>query len=289
MLYPIVMTSLIRERKEGPLHAPKRLIVHGDDFGLCASVNSATVAALESGALSSASIMVPCAGFREAAAFAAHHPKYDIGIHLTITNEWPRYDWGPVAPQQLVSSLTDPRGRFLSTVGEVSRKAKPNEVEIELCAQIELAMSAGILPTHIDTHMFALLDNPRLYCVYANVAQKFNLPFVVLRDSRYPASEVNTVDPVVHTIFIAYPTLAPARWEAAYTRTLELLDNGVSQIIVHVGYDNAELRNNIGIYSAFGSVWRERDFNVIRSSQFRETLQKQQIKLTSWSSAAAKR
>src|SRR5690348_6392486 len=62
----------------GHSFASKLLIIHTDDLGMSHSVNAATFAAFEAVAVSSASIMVPCAWFPEAAQWAAEHPQYDI-------------------------------------------------------------------------------------------------------------------------------------------------------------------------------------------------------------------
>ena len=88
----------------------KLLIVHADDVGVTHSVNAATIRALDTGLVNSASIMVPCPWFPEIADYAKSHPELDFGLHLTLTNERVYYRWGPVASKDQVPSLVDVNG-----------------------------------------------------------------------------------------------------------------------------------------------------------------------------------
>src|SRR5258708_33691809 len=83
----------------------KLLIVHADDLGMAHSINLASIKGLESGLVSSASIMIPCSWLPEIAAYARSHPEADLGLHLTLTSEWGLYRWGPVLGKEQVPSL----------------------------------------------------------------------------------------------------------------------------------------------------------------------------------------
>src|SRR5258705_11180092 len=64
----------------------KLLIVHADDLGMAHSINLASIKGLESGLVSSASMMIPCPWFPEIAAYARTHPAAPLGLHLTLTS-----------------------------------------------------------------------------------------------------------------------------------------------------------------------------------------------------------
>jgi len=123
----------------------KLLIVHADDLGVTHSVNAASIKALESGAINSASIMVPCPWFPEIADYAKSHPDIDFGLHLTLTSERIYIRWGPVASADKVRSLLDENGYFHHDWTPAT-KIDPQEVEIYLRAQIARAYATGARP-----------------------------------------------------------------------------------------------------------------------------------------------
>src|SRR5215831_11157903 len=109
---PLTTGAQTLAEKLGYAKDARLLIVHADDVGETHSVNAATFEALEKGYVNSASLMVPCPWFPEAAEFAKEHLHADLGLHLTVTSERVYYRWGPVAPPEQVASLVDLNGYF---------------------------------------------------------------------------------------------------------------------------------------------------------------------------------
>ncbi|MGH9422074.1 MAG: ChbG/HpnK family deacetylase, partial [Thermoanaerobaculia bacterium] len=80
-------TRSIAERLGYPAGS-KLLILHADDLGVAHSEDTASFDALNRGAVSSASVMMPTPWVAEVAAYFKAHPDADIGLHLTLTSEW---------------------------------------------------------------------------------------------------------------------------------------------------------------------------------------------------------
>jgi predicted glycoside hydrolase/deacetylase ChbG (UPF0249 family) len=158
-------------------------VVHCDDIGMCHAANMGAFEALDRGPATCGSVMVPCPWFSEAAHMAQSRPEVDLGVHLVLNAEFEHYRWGPVTGPRAVPSLVGPDGCFPRTAGEVARRARPEEVEVELRAQVERALSAGIDVTHLDAHMGTVLLPPFVE-IYARLAREFRLPIFVVRPDR---------------------------------------------------------------------------------------------------------
>lgn len=131
----------------------KYLIVNADDFGMCNSANQAVFDLFESDCLKSATIMMPCEFAGDAVRFSIDHPEYAIGVHLTLTSEWGKYRWKPLTDGK---SLLDEEGFMWHEGEDVGKNADLKEIEAEIRAQIDLAHSMGMKPSHIDNHMGSL-------------------------------------------------------------------------------------------------------------------------------------
>ena len=269
----------------------KLLVVHADDLGETHAVNAASMKALESGAINSASLMVPCPWFPEIADYAKSHPGADFGLHLTLTSERVYYRWGPVAPADKVPSLVDENGYFHHDwephehIG--AKKIDAKEVEIELRAQIERALAMGVRPTHLDSHQYRLIMSGKdLFDVMLRVAHDYKLPVFVTRDwfAAYPylSARLGPGDIVLdHTVTIE-PEVPPEKWADFYLTALRNLKPGVTEFVIHPGYDDEELRAATRERPTWGAAWRQRDFDFFTSDQFRQVLAQQNIKLITW-------
>lgn len=277
-------TRTVAERLGYPPDA-KLLIVHADDLAVAHAVDEASFDALDRNAVTSASVMVPCPWLNEVAAYAKDHAGVDLGLHLTLTSEWKIYRWGPVESEDKVPSLLDPSGYLWPETAPAAEKAKPEEVEREIRAQIERAMATGIRPTHLDSHMGVLFARPSLFAVYVKVAHEYGLPFLAPRIPGDPlklSSQLSVKDPVVDAVVIANPTVDAAGWKKFYETAIKNLKPGLSEMIVHLGHDDAELQAVTLDHPDYGSAWRQRDYDFVTSGEFKKILEENHIVLTKW-------
>ena len=128
-------------------------IIHVDDVGMCHASVEAFADLWDFGLISSGAVMVPCPWFLSTVQFFHKNPQADLGVHLTLTSEWDTYRWGPLSTCDPKTGLLDQDGYFHRLAHQVQEQADPGAVQIELTTQIERAITAGLQPTHADTHM----------------------------------------------------------------------------------------------------------------------------------------
>lgn len=251
-------TSFLHADEKTPGDDKRYLIIHSDDAGMSHSVNRATIDAMEKGFVSSCSIMVPCPWFPEFAQWAKEHPEKDFGIHLTLNSEFGSYRWGPVAGRDKVPTLVDVDGYLHKSKEEVIAKARPAEVEIELRAQIDRALAAGIRLSHLDTHMGTVVSTGDMLDIYVRLGIDYKLPVMIMNHvdpllaAGYPdlmkkrADYIETLKqnglPPIDYLYQFYEGKEHDARQKRYLDTFRNLKPGVTQMIIHCGTDDAELK-----------------------------------------------
>jgi predicted glycoside hydrolase/deacetylase ChbG (UPF0249 family) len=276
-------TRTIAERLGHPANS-KLLIIHADDLGAAHSIDAASFDGLDKGAVSSASIMIPTPWVGEVAAYARAHPDADLGLHLTLTSEWKTYRWGSVESSDKVPSLLDSAGTFPDDDSVVAAKAKPLEVEREIRAQIVRALALGIRPTHLDSHMGSLFTTPELMATYVKVAREYHLPFLAPRGDPgvKPKSPLSENDVLLDAVVIAGPEIPRDQWKQFYLKAIADLKPGLTEMIVHLGQNDSELQAVTVDHEPYGSAWRQRDYDVMNSAEFKKALADNHVIVVKW-------
>jgi predicted glycoside hydrolase/deacetylase ChbG (UPF0249 family) len=113
------------------------LIIHADDLGLCPEIDNASFRAFKAGWITSASAIATGPTFENVVRSAAKNKyQFDLGLHLTLTSEWPKLKMRPCSPADKVRSLVDQNGHFNPRLVIANGLPNLGEVELELRAQV---------------------------------------------------------------------------------------------------------------------------------------------------------
>jgi predicted glycoside hydrolase/deacetylase ChbG (UPF0249 family) len=260
------------------------LIVNADDFGMCHAVNEAIVGTLNAGIVRSTSLMVPCPWALHAACFLADHPETPFGIHLTAISEWADYRWGPVTASDKVPSLVDKslagQARYFydfEHMPELLAQVNLGQLEMEFRAQIEVALAAGLQPTHLDWHCLRIGDRADIFDLMFRLAREYGLALRVagqdwiekLQSHGFPTNDYDFLDSYL---------LDPVNKATRYAQLLHELPAGLSEWAVHPGLDSAEL---LAIEPG-GSHIRQTDFDFLTSQQAKDLVREEGIMLVDY-------
>ena len=266
-------------------------VLHVDDVGMCGASLAAFDDLWTGSAVTCGSVMVPCPWFRATAEWARSHPDADLGVHATLTSEWPGYRWGPVSTRDVASGLMDAEGFFPKTSSEIMANVIPEAAKTELARQVEMAIEAGIRATHFDTHMGSVMD-ARLYPAFLDVARRYGLAPFALRLSeeqwRRAGYAEETVEVLTHQtgelardgipVLDRIHQLSLKDEDDRTAKTKSMIDNirpgQIGYVVFHPAHDTPELR-------AICPDWRSRvaDYEMLVSGEIRGHVEKQGIHL----------
>lgn len=205
------------------------LLFRLDDIGMCHAVNTAAEEVLQTGMPVSMSVMVPCPWFTEAVAILKKYPHVSVGIHLTLNAEWKNYRWGPVAGAGAVPSLVDSLGHFFSSRSLLfGNNPSLAEIELELRAQINKALKAGLKIDYLDYHMGAAMQTPQTRAIVEKLAAEYGLAI-----SRY-YDEVDVEG--------GYAAPVASKLDTLLTKVNALQPGSIKLFVVHIGLDVPEMQ-----------------------------------------------
>jgi hypothetical protein len=146
-----------------------RVIINADDFGITKGVNKAIFDLVDTGILTSTSVMSNMPDYKDVKNLKG---KIGIGVHFNLTIG------SPITEACKVPTLVNEQKQFLD-LSELLRKMKQGkvskqEVEIELEAQIKRLFDIGIQPDHIDSHE-SLLKYPFFMRIMKRLAKKYKI------------------------------------------------------------------------------------------------------------------
>src|SRR4051794_1667238 len=248
------------------LRLARAAILHVDDLGMCHAGNQAFLGLSARGLVTCGSVMVPCPWFREIAEAAAANPGLDLGIHLTLTSEWRHYRWAPVSTRSRASGLIDEDGYFWRDLDSLRRHLVPEAAEAELRAQVEIALAAGLRPTHCDAHMAGAML-PELLGCHVALAREHGMVPVLPRRIRFapdPAAYEQAVA-ALEAAGLPLPdglrgTLAvpSEQARAAYRQMIETLPEGVTHLALHCA-----MPGDIEAIAPEHAGWRMREHELL--------------------------
>ena len=270
-----------------------RLIVNADDLGLAASVNRGIVEAFERGIVTSASLIVNMPAcddaIRRLAEARERGATPSIGLHFNIVAG---------RPLEQCPTLTRTRtGEFLPILALAWRawtgRLDARDVERELDAQLhkakKLLIPIGLRVTHIDSHRHAHCL-PGVFDVVVRAAQREGITHVrhsceapgtqlgrphAMLASRLLRSIFSKRAPLDDVRFTGVAMMGSRTFDSDIDRLIAELPAGTTELMVHPGYDSAEL----AALDAYRAP-RERELRALTSRALRDRIEEMGVELT---------
>lgn len=232
---------------------------------MCHAVNEGVVEAFVEGILTQASVMVPCPWFAEAADLALRH-RIPVGMHCTLTCEWPSMRWRPLTRG---ASLVRADGTFHETVARAAAVVRPEEAAAELETQAQAMVELGLPPLYFDSHMGMVSRK-----AYHHVCELHRRPFILPIVSRF--LWLNSL-----LVLSPRPAEEKRRVLVAY---LEELPPGHHLIQSHPAVASGELRALAGRGASaepWAETYRVSDLDLLTDPEVRGIVERRGIELVS--------
>lgn len=266
----------------------KVVIFHIDDMGFSHASNVASFECLDFGIASCGSILVPAPWFLEVASICRDNPKYDVGIHLTFTCEYDLYRWRALSSVDPKSGLLDSEKSLWCTSEEAIANVTVAAAELEMRAQIQMALDNGIDITHIDTHMGTVID-PKFLPIYLKMTREFNVPAFLPRVNKEMLIEVglgDTADVIIKMFSQLEAKGVPMLDHiiidtgGEYTDKTEYYCKLFAEIkpgLTHFLFHPAKMSSELEGITPDSAGWRDQDYKAFKDPRLKECVERNDI------------
>jgi predicted glycoside hydrolase/deacetylase ChbG (UPF0249 family) len=302
IFFAVFGCSSVPEMKQ--VEGPKFLIVNGDDLCIDEKTDHAIISAFKKGVLTSTTAFINLPDAPETLIQIHNdYPDLPIGLHLNITQG------RPVAPLNLIESLTDSTGYFFDIEKILSKLAdiSHDELKTELRSQIDLFLSTGVPLSHLDYHHHILALYTPFFEMVRELAIEYDLPVrnpvpvsiykhIQLKEKSGGGGDASMKKLIWYAITHPVKSIKMRKYIGpdAFIQQERLM---ISEEIkspdwfIDLFYNNATVENFIDILNQLPPGVSEvmchpgisRELEVLTSSKLAETLEKLQIELIDYS------
>ena len=268
----------------------KVVILHIDDIGFSHASNEASFEALDFGVASCGSMITPAPWFLEAASIYKNNPKYDLGVHLTLTCEYELYRWRALSSVDPNSGLLDSEKCLWRTSEEAVANISAKAAELEMRAQIQMALENQIDITHIDTHMGTVM-NPKFLPSYLKMSREFNIPAFLPKVNKQMLIDEglgDSADAIIKMFSQLEAKGIPMvdymfkDTGGEYPNKMDYYCNLFSEIkpgLTHLLFHTAKLSPELTAITPDSATWRNQDYEVFSNTEIKKCVAKYDLKV----------
>ena len=211
-----------------------KVIFNADDLGLTRGVNQGILNCYKKGAINSASLLTNTPYFDETVLLIKENKLHNIGLHFNLTEFKPLFS--------TLKTLVDQDGNFYRNCSNI-KTIDLHEVALELTAQYQKAIDAGVTITHFDSHHHVHMSK-LLGKTFLQMSNKYHIPLrKVTNTYRNPFKRLQHYWLYKEAHFYTQNFTAAFYDNNATAETLNTIiknANGSIEIMCHPGYADAE-------------------------------------------------
>jgi chitin disaccharide deacetylase len=143
------------------------IIVNADDLGASIEINSEIFELMQTGVVTSATLMANAPGFEDAVRQIPHFPECSFGVHLNLTS------FAPLSHSRDLDPVLDKTGHLTKRLLKLPITPSLREaLLLELTTQVQRAFDAGVPVSHFDSHLH-IHTIPKLFPVLKSMQRQF--------------------------------------------------------------------------------------------------------------------